>query len=137
MQAAERLARTREAILAAATGEADETPGDTGPDPKAPPWIRAREAVHRWWQQHPAHQVARLAAPLARAWTRRHPGRLLALAAAGGAVLVLARPWRLVSVTGLLVATLRSPSLIHLLMSALSPQRDRPRGFPPPERRTP
>jgi hypothetical protein len=37
-----------------------------------------------------------------------------------GAVLMLARPWRLISVTTLVVAVLKSSQLSSLLMSALS-----------------
>ena len=40
--------------------------------------------------------------------------------AAAGAVVFLLRPWKLISVTGVLVALVKSPQMAGLVMSALS-----------------
>ena len=46
--------------------------------------------------------------------------QFLGIAAAIGAVVVIARPWRLISITGLLLAIAKSSQLSTVLLSALS-----------------
>lgn len=82
-----------------------------------------------WWRHHPAHMGLELATPLLETYARRKPLQLLGIAAVAGAVIVVARPWRLISATGLLVAVLKSSQLSGLVMSALSAadfEKDRP-----------
>lgn len=98
---------------------------------QASPWRGLREAGRRHWEGHPARLVAGLAAPWLGQWGRRHPLAFLTLAAAAGAALVMARPWKLVSVTGLLVAALKSSHLASLLMSLMAASRSHPPGRGP------
>jgi len=132
--ASEKLARSRRAILdqiarrqrrhdpheqpsGSTTGEEDyEEPADADAN-----WFaHMRHAVGTWWRYHPAHMVADLASPLMREYARRKPVQLLAISAGLGAALTMARPWRLISVTTLVVALLKSSQLSGLLMAALS-----------------
>jgi len=80
----------------------------------------ARHALRTWWRHHPAHMAVELATPALGAYAEKRPFRLLGIAAVVGAVVVVTRPWRLISVTGLLVAVAKSSQLSGLLMSALS-----------------
>lgn len=130
--ASERLDRSRLAILEylqrrahgdAATDPSRETPQPLGAHDGASPWRGVREAGRRYWAGHPARLLARLASPLLAHWGRRHPAAFLGAAATLGVLLVLARPWRLISLTGLLVAALKSPHLASLLMTALASGR--------------
>lgn len=84
-----------------------------------------RYALGTWWRHHPAHMAVELAEPLLSRYAQRKPLQFLGIAAAAGAVVVLARPWKLISATGLLVALLKSSQLSSLVMSALS-AADRP-----------
>ena len=61
-----------------------------------------------------------LANPLMRGYARRKPLQLLGISLAAGAALTFARPWRLISLTTLLVALLKSSQLSHLFMAAMS-----------------
>lgn len=58
----------------------------------------AAEAVQDWWLAHPLRQLAQtVALPVhdaAAPVVRRHPWSAVVLAAAGGAALAVARPWR-------------------------------------------
>ena len=134
---AQRLARSRLAILTyLQQGQAKDspTPGaqDAAPSQAAlPPWGRAREAMRHHWQDHPARLAAGLVAPLLSHWGGRHPLAFLGIAAASGAVLVMARPWKLISVTGVLVAALKSSNLVSLAMSTLATCRTPPRNHGP------
>lgn len=81
---------------------------------------RLRHAVRTWWRYHPAHMAVELVTPLMRGYARRKPLQLLAISAGAGAALTFARPWRLISLTTLIVALLKSSQLSHLLMAAMS-----------------
>lgn len=76
------------------------------------------EAGRSYWQHHPARLVVELATPVLSKYAQRSPIGYLAAAAAAGAVIYLARPWRLISVSGLALAALRSPQLSSALISA-------------------
>ncbi len=53
-------------------------------------------------------------------YARRNPGAFVGAAAVAGAVLLFMRPWKLISVTGVVVALLKSPQVAAMIMSALS-----------------
>ena len=87
-------------------------------------------ATRAWWRHHPAHMAIEMATPALADYAHHRPGRLLAISAVAGAALVLARPWKLISATGLLVAILKSSQISTLVMSAMSAadyQRDEER----------
>jgi hypothetical protein len=89
----------------------------------------ARRALGTWWRHHPAHMAVEIATPALSRYAEKRPLQYLGIAAAVGVVVALTRPWRLISVTGLLVAVVKSSQLSGLLMSALSAadfQKDRP-----------
>jgi hypothetical protein len=79
-----------------------------------------RHAVGTWWRHHPAHMAVELATPALGVYAEKRPFRFLGIAAVIGAVVVVTRPWRLISATGLLVALVKSSQVSGLLMSALS-----------------
>ncbi|WP_427915196.1 hypothetical protein ACPWT1_09885 [Ramlibacter sp. MMS24-I3-19] len=81
---------------------------------------RVREALDSWWRYHPAHMAVDIARPTLSSYARRKPAQYLGIAAAAGAVVFLLRPWKLISVTGVLVALVKSPQVAGLVMSALS-----------------
>lgn len=91
-------------------------------------------AARTWWRNHPAHLAVELATPALQTWLRRRPFQVLAIAAGAGAVLVVTRPWRLISLTTVAVAVAKSSQLSGVLMSALAGAQgwdDRPRGRGP------
>lgn len=134
--ATERLARSRQAIIEhiarrerrhdpreeGARSRADE--GD-GPWREPPPrggglFQRARHAAGVWWRHHPAHMALEVATPVMASYAARKPVQFIAAAAVAGAILTFARPWRLISVTTLLVAVVKATHLPSVLMSAMS-----------------
>src|ERR1700712_2751233 len=62
----------------------------------------AKKVGQRWWRRHPANTIGQLAQPLLQHYARDQPLKLVAIAAAVGAVAVLVKPWRLLSVTAVL-----------------------------------
>ncbi|MES3004327.1 MAG: hypothetical protein V4787_26790 [Pseudomonadota bacterium] len=144
--AADRLARSRLAILqqierrekrgsgrdSRREGERAETraraqaAGDAGQDDyddrdSSGGWFgNARNALRIWWRHHPAHMGLELATPMLSAYARKKPVQFLGIAAAVGAVVVVAKPWRLISATGLVMALLKSSQISSLVMSAMA-----------------
>jgi hypothetical protein len=137
-EALARLARSRQALAnqlikpekersrqERAAGEAhdDDEPHQPYRDASEPVsgwWGTIRHAARVWWRYHPARAAADLARPAVENYARKNPATLLAVAAVAGAALVVARPWRLVSMTGLLVAALRPTELSAVVLSLLS-----------------
>jgi hypothetical protein len=135
--ASDKLARSRQAILAHIAQRQrrhdpreefeghgfapdDEGPHDDGPDPGSGWFGHLSYALRTWWRYHPAHMVVELASPLMRSYARRKPVQMLGIAFATGAVLTLARPWKLISLTTIVVALLKSSQLSHLMTAAMS-----------------
>jgi hypothetical protein len=84
-------------------------------------WLgTVRHALGAWWRHHPAHMAVQFATPMLASYAQRKPLHFIGIAAAAGAVVMLARPWKLISATGLLVALLKSSQLSGLVMSAMS-----------------
>lgn len=79
-----------------------------------------KHAVGAWWRSHPAHLGLELATPVLSGYAARKPAQFLGIAAVVGAVVMIARPWRLISVTGLIVALVKSSQLSSVVMSAMS-----------------
>jgi hypothetical protein len=79
-----------------------------------------RRALMSWWRHHPAHLGLELATPALSSYAGRQPLRFVGIAAAVGALAAILRPWRLISLTGLLVALVKTSQLSNVVMSALS-----------------
>lgn len=140
--ASDRLARSRLAIIEqiqhrerrhqrSDTGSRREREPDGGEPKEGEPgggqagWFaRIEDAARSWWRYHPAHLGLELATPALSAYAGRKPLQFLAIAAAAGALVAIARPWRLISLTGLLVAIAKSSQVSGLLLSALSAAND-------------
>jgi len=135
--AADRLARTRLAIIDQIQGREHrqdrretrarrEREASGGAAPRHEPqqsggWFgQFKRAIKTWWRYHPAHLGLELATPALSAYAERKPLQYLGIAAAVGVVIMIARPWRLISVTGLLVGIAKSSQVSGLLLSALS-----------------
>lgn len=135
MTPAEKLARSRLAIIeylqphdqrserrqrseAEVGQEALDDGSDDGP---ADGWLGGLSSAARaWWSHHPAQLAVEMATPALRSYMRRRPFQVLALSAGVGALLVVTRPWRLISVTTLVVAIVKSSQLSGVVMSALA-----------------
>lgn len=91
----------------------------------------ARGVVQRWWRRHPAHAAGQLARPLLEHYARTEPAKLMAVAAATGAALVLVKPWRLLSVTAVLAAVLKTSDVADIVNTLMQKTTSPPRKDPP------
>ena len=89
--------------------------------PRGGNWFdRASHAASVWWRHHPGHMAVEVVSPLLASYGRRNPAKFLGIAALLGAGLMFARPWKLISVTTLLVGVIKATNLPSILMSAMS-----------------
>ena len=77
----------------------------------------ARNIGERWWRRHPANAVVQLARPVLGRYARQKPAKLVAIAAGTGALLVLIKPWRLLSATALIAAVLKTSDVADMVTS--------------------
>jgi hypothetical protein len=90
-------------------------------------WRVARRSASGWWRSQPASLAVDVVQPMVENYARANPLKLIGLAAGAGALVIIAKPWRLISVTGVLLAALRSTQMSELIASFLAPPPTEPR----------
>jgi hypothetical protein len=84
-------------------------------------WGRVQRASRTWWNAHPLHDAVDVARPVLHDYAERRPMRLLGVAAGTGAAIVLLRKWRMLPVTGLVLALIKSSDMKALAHSLVAP----------------
>lgn len=79
----------------------------------------ARKLAQRWWRRHPANAASKLARPVFEKYAREEPIKLVAAAAAVGALLVVTRPWRLLSAGAVMAAVFKSSDIADMVNTLL------------------
>jgi hypothetical protein len=137
--AQQRLAASRDAILrdmhrddpgmgqianvgADSDGQSDIS--ETGVDASSGSWDLIKQVGQSWWQSHPAHLALDVAKPMMQTFAKEQPLKLLGIAAGTGVALVVLRPWRLISLTGVAIALLKSTQLTGVVQSLLLGPRE-------------
>lgn len=120
----QRLDNSRQAIVrqmghdtATAVGHGG---SDNEIDASASTWSLVKQTARSWWQGHPAGLALDFAKPRMQRFAQEQPLKLLAISAGVGAATVLLRPWRLISLTGLVFAALKSPEVAGMASSLLA-----------------
>ena len=85
----------------------------------------ARHSIRAWWEFHPVRVVGVVAEPVLKEYAQHRPFKLLGIAAGLGALLVITRPWRMVSLGGLAVAALKSSQVSNFALSFLSSRKNK------------
>ena len=83
-------------------------------------WESIKHSLLVWWHRHPASTAVELAKPMVNDFSQAHPFKLLGISAGVGAVMALVRPWRMVSLGGLMVAAFKSSGLSSAVISLMS-----------------
>lgn len=78
-----------------------------------------RNLVERWWSRHPANAAGKLARPMLQRFANEQPVKLIAAAAGVGALVVLVKPWRLLSITALLAAALKTSDIADMVTTLM------------------
>ncbi|KQP18217.1 hypothetical protein ASF43_10315 [Pseudorhodoferax sp. Leaf267] len=118
LSAKERLESTRRAIageLARKRGGSIQTEEEeffaAPPSPDAGIFSSARRAARAWWHAHPVHKAVDLAQPLLEDYAQHRPLQLVGLAAGTGAALTLLKSWRVLSLTGVALALVKTSDI--------------------------
>ena len=99
--------------------EPGELPGAANPgDGK---WSAFKRAARAWWHHHPANVALDFATPLVGQYARKHPFRVLGIAAGTGAAFIFFKPWRLMSVGSIVLATMKPSDITGVVLSMLTP----------------
>ena len=69
---------------------------------------KASRAARLWWDRHPVHDAVDFARPALEDYARHRPLQLVGIAAGTGAALTLLKSWRVLSLTGVAFALLKS-----------------------------
>lgn len=101
-----------------------ENQGSKGPRVSTGTLGMLKRGLRSWWRHHPANFAVSVAQPLLGRYAHQSPFSLLAISAGVGAALVIFKPWRLVSMGGLALATLKSSEFTGMVMSMLSSPAD-------------
>ena len=81
-----------------------------------------RSVLGRWWRRSHWSTVAEVGRPFLQHYASRHPAKLIAYAAGTGALIVLVKPWRLLSLGMIVGALLRSTDVSGFLSDCLVPE---------------
>jgi hypothetical protein len=131
LSAQQRLAASRQAIVrdmnrdedtetdAYAPGDEHDDISESGIDASSGSWDLVKQVAGSWWRSHPAHLALDVAKPMMQGYAQDQPVKLLGIAAATGAALVVLRPWRLISLTGVALALLKSTEVSGVVQSLL------------------
>ncbi|MES2954063.1 MAG: hypothetical protein V4711_01345 [Pseudomonadota bacterium] len=141
--AQQRLAASRQAIIrdmhrddpemnqpvdADADGQSDIS--ESGIDASSGSWDLIKQVGQSWWQSHPAQLALDVAKPMMQTYAKEQPLKLLGIAAGTGIALVVLRPWRLISLTGVAIAMLKSTQLTGVVQSLILGSREPGRRHP-------
>lgn len=80
-------------------------------------WSVLKNALQAYWQHHPAQIAVNVGKPFLDRFAQKKPLHLVLAAAGMGAALVFIKPWRLISITGLVMAAFKSPKLTDVFNS--------------------
>jgi len=143
LTAQQRLAISRRALVNALNGGTPpELPSRTRLHPSGPTtpghglsgflnkfeWAAVgRKVVERWWRRHPANAASQLARPFLDRYAKEQPAKLVLIAASTGALIVLVKPWRLLSVTAVVTALLKSSDIADMVTTLMHKNSSFPR----------
>ncbi|MDM0032263.1 hypothetical protein QTI33_08995 [Variovorax sp. J22P271] len=132
----EKLALSRAELLAAmgdpGGGRLDGSIDQPLPEPVRPLSARGGAAfVSRWWRRHPVSSALELLEPGLERYARRNPARLVGYGAGFGSLLVVLRPWRLLSLGAAVALVFKASNIAGEVASAIrtpAEPRVNPRG---------
>lgn len=83
-------------------------------------WEIFKHTIKVWWHHHPANIACDMVQPLVKIYATDHPYKILAVSAGVGAAVVFIKPWRLVSVSAILLSAIKSSNISSVVMTLLT-----------------
>lgn len=131
LTAQQRLALSRRALMHHLRGDDEHQTADGSPNKvgvvsnllsRTSYGAVARNLFERWWSRHPANAAGQLARPMLERFAKQQPAKLIAVSAGIGALVVLVKPWRLLSITALLAAVLKTSDVADMVTTLMKRQ---------------
>nr|WP_301334519.1 hypothetical protein [Variovorax dokdonensis] len=91
----------------------------------------AQRLLGHWWQRHPLHAAVQMARPLAERAAHERPVALMAASAGVGALVVLTRPWRLLTLSAAIAALLKTSELAGVVNTLMTRSSSPTKGSTP------
>jgi len=101
---------------------------ETGIDASSGSWDLIKQVSQSWWRSHPVRLAVDVAKPMMQTYAKEQPLKLLGIAAGTGIALVVLRPWRLISLTGVAIALFKSTQLTGVVRSLILGPHEPDRG---------
>ena len=93
---------------------------DDGQESGLAGWLgMVRHGVRIWWRYHPAHAVLEMATPVLQEYARKHPVKLVGIAAGAGVVLAGLYRMKLLTVAGVALALAKSSQISGVVLAML------------------
>ncbi|MGJ7520326.1 hypothetical protein ACSFA0_07495 [Variovorax sp. LT1P1] len=103
----------------------------------APAPTTRRGVLARWWSRHPLNSAVDLGRPFLENMAERQPGRLMAYGVGTGALLMVVKPWKLLSLATVLSLAFRTSDLTGLIAGAFGAHEEDDDEGPPFDNRVP
>lgn len=97
---------------------------DAGNDPtlaQRGTWGKLKFLARSWWRNHPANYAVQIARPSIDDYAAKEPFKLVGLAAAVGAAAMVIKPWKILPLTALLLAPLKSSGFTSTAVALFAP----------------
>ncbi|MDB5893185.1 MAG: hypothetical protein JWQ88_716 [Rhodoferax sp.] len=127
LSAKQRLAISRYAItrhMSRGRVEQDDDETDQTDDPglvHEGTWSKLKFLARSWWRNHPVNYASQLARPSLDDYAVREPFKLVGIAVAVGAAAMVIKPWKLLPMTALVLAPLKSSSFTSTAVALFAP----------------
>ena len=112
----------RPALQAAQPGDESNSTGSPGSLSQRVQQGVSQSVVGRWWRRSHLSTATELATPFLQHYAERHPARLMVYAAGTGSLVVLVKPWRLLSLSMVVGLMVRSTDIAGLISEYLVPE---------------
>lgn len=84
-------------------------------------WGKLKFLARSWWRNHPANYALQLARPSIDDYAAKEPFKMVGMAAAVGAAAMVIKPWKILPLTALLLAPLKSSGFTSTAVALFAP----------------
>jgi hypothetical protein len=84
-------------------------------------WGKLKFLARSWWRNHPANYAVQIARPSIDDYAAKEPFKMVGIAAAVGAAAMVIKPWKILPLTALLLAPLKSSGFTSTAVALFAP----------------
>ncbi|APW40741.1 hypothetical protein RD110_16280 [Rhodoferax koreense] len=84
-------------------------------------WGKLKFLARSWWRNHPVNYAVQIARPSIDEYAAQEPFKMVGIAAAVGAAAMVIKPWKILPLTALLLAPLKSSGFTSTAVTLFAP----------------